>query len=131
MTSTVYEITPGRYEKQLPVSTKAHFKSSAATTNATLVKDSPGSIFNIIIHNTTGGNHPHHLRLYDLERLPVVGTDVPMAVIQVPHGASKEICFTSGITFSNGIAYSLTDGDALLDATPVELDSVQLYIGYM
>jgi hypothetical protein len=133
MASTTYNITPGRYEKQLPVSTKVHFKSSANTTNATLVKGSAGVIFNMIVHNTAtaGVGNACHLRIYNLGRPPVVGTDVPMAVIQVSSGSSKEINFTSGITFTNGIAYSLTSGDALLDATAVGADAIQLYIGYM
>ena len=37
----------------------------------------------------------------------------------------------SGVTFTTGIAYSITAGDNLLDATAVALDSVQLYMGYM
>ena len=132
MSSTTYNITPGRYSKDLPVTTKVHFKSATATTNATLVKASPGTIFNIIAHNTDQGvGHSHHLRFYNLNRLPVVGTDVPMTVIHLPAGESKEINFTSGITFTDGIAYSITEDDDLLDATPIEADSVQLYMGYV
>jgi len=134
MTSTVYEITPGRYEKQLPVSTKVHFKSSTNSTNATSVKASPGTVFNMIIHNThsgAGSGASIAFRLYNKATAPVVGTDVPMIIIHVPSGGSKEINFTSGITFTTGIAYSITEGDALLDATVVDADGVQLYMGYM
>jgi hypothetical protein len=60
-----------------------------------------------------------------------VGTDVPMIIIHVPSSTSKEINFTSGITFTDGIAYSITEGDSLLDATAVDADGVQIYIGYM
>jgi len=134
MSSTTYNITPGRYERQLPVATKVHSKSSANSTNATSVKGSSGAVFNMIIHNTHSGggsNNSIALRLYNKTTAPVVGTDVPMIVIHVPANASKEINFTSGITFTNGIAYSITDGDALLDATAVSADGVQVYIGYM
>jgi hypothetical protein len=134
MTSTNYNIVPGRFEKQLPVSTKAHFKSSTASTNATLVKNSPGSVFNIIVHNTHsggGGGSAITLRFYDKATAPVVGTDVPMAIIHVGSNVSKETCFASGITFDTGIAYSLTAGNALLDSTAVDADGVQVYIGYM
>ena len=55
MSSTTYNIVPGRYEKQLPVATKVHFKSSANSTNPTLVKGAPGTVFNIIVHNTHNG----------------------------------------------------------------------------
>lgn len=133
MSSTTYNITPGRYEKQLPVSTRVHFKSSDNSTNATLVKASAGVIFNMIIHNTAtaGVGNDSHLRIYNLDRLPVVGTDAPMAVIQVSSGTSKEINFTNGVTLTNGIAYSLTTNDDILDATAVGTDAIQFYMGYM
>ena len=134
MSSTTYNITPGRYERQLPVATKVHFKSSANSTNATSVKGSPGAIFNMIIHNTHsggGGGSAIAFRLYDKATAPVVGTDVPMIVIHVQSNDSKQINFTSGITFVNGIAYSITDGSSLMDATVVDADGVQVYIGYM
>jgi hypothetical protein len=132
MSSTTYNIVPGRYDRDLPISTKTHFISSAASTNATLVKSSPGTVFSILVHNTGSGvGHAHHLRLYDKNTAPVVGTDVPFAIIHLPASQSKEINFTSGITFNTGIAYSITEDDDLLDATPIEADSVQLFIGYM
>jgi hypothetical protein len=134
MSSTTYNITPGRYERQLPVATKVHFKSSANSTNATSVKGSSGAVFNMIIHNTHscgGSGSAIAFRLYDKATAPVVGTDVPMIVIHVQSNDSKEINFTSGITFVNGIAYSITDGSSLMDATVVDADGVQVYIGYM
>ena len=134
MSSTTYNITPGRFSRELPVTTQAHFKSSTASTNATLIKGSAGSVFNIIAHNTHGGGGSGSavaLRFYDKVTAPVVGTDVPMIIIHIGASTSKEINFTSGITFKNGIAYSITDGDALLDATAVSADGVQLYIGYI
>jgi hypothetical protein len=134
MSSTTYNITPGRFSRELPVTTQAHFKSSTASTNSTLIRGSAGSVFNIIVHNTHSGGGSGSaiaLRFYDKATAPVVGTDVPMIIIHVQSNDSKEINFTSGITFKNGIAYSITDGTALLDATPVSADGVQVYIGYI
>ena len=133
MSSTTYNITPGRFSRELPVTTQAHFKSSTASTNATLIKGSAGSVFNIIAHNTHGGGAGNSiaLRFYDKATAPVVGTDVPMIIIHVGPNTSKELNFTSGITFKNGIAYSITDGDTLLDATAVSENGVQVYIGYI
>ena len=134
MSSTTYNITPGRYERQLPVATKAHFKSSTNSTNATSVKASAGTVFNIIIHNTHGGsgsNSAITIRFYDKATAPTVGTDVPMIIVHVSSSTSKEVNFTSGIAFTNGIAYALTAGDSLLDATAVDADGVQVYLGYM
>ena len=134
MSSTTYNIVPGRYEKQLPVTTKAHFKSSTNSTNATSVKASAGTVFNMIIHNTHGGGGSGSsitIRFYDKATAPTVGTDVPIIIVHVGSGTSKEVNFTSGITFTNGIAYALTAGDSLLDATAVDADGVQVYMGYM
>jgi predicted transcriptional regulator len=134
MSSTTYNIVPGRYEKQLPVTTKAHFKSSTNSTNATSVKASAGTVFNMIIHNTHGGSGSGSsitIRFYDKATAPTVGTDVPMIIIHVGSSTSKEVNFTSGITFTNGIAYALTEGNSLLDATAVDADGVQVYMGYM
>ena len=134
MSSTTHNIVPGRFSKGLPVTTKVHFKSSINSTNATSVKNSPGTVFNLIIHNThSGGGSGSAIafRLYNKTTAPVVGTDVPMIIIHVPSGNSKEINFTSGITFTDGIAYSITGGDSLLDATVVDADGVQLYMGYV
>jgi hypothetical protein len=132
MPSTTYNITPGRFSRELPVTTQAHFKSSTASTNSTLIRGSAGSVFNIIVHNTHGGaGSSITLRFYDKATAPVVGTDVPMIIIHVGSNVSKELNFTSGITFKNGIAYSLTAGDTLMDATPVDADGVQIYIGYI
>jgi len=134
MSSTTHNIVPGRFSKGLPVTTKVHFKSSTNSTNATSVKSSPGTVFNVIIHNThTGGGSGAAIafRLYDKTTAPVVGTDTPIIIIHVPSGSSKEINFTSGVTFTNGIAYSITGGDDLLDATVVDADGVQLYMGYV
>jgi hypothetical protein len=134
MSSTTYNITPGRFSRELPVTTQAHFKSSTASTNATSVRGSAGSVFNIIVHNTHsggGGGSAITLRFYDKATAPVVGTDVPMIIIHVQSNDSKEINFTSGITFKNGIAYSITAGNSLLDTTPVSADGVQVYIGYI
>jgi hypothetical protein len=134
MSSTTYNITPGRYERQLPVATKAHSKSSTNSTNATSVKASAGTVFNMIIHNTHGGGGSGSaiaFRLYNKTTAPVVGTDVPMIIIHVPSSSSKEISFTSGVTFTDGIAYSITGGDSLLDAAAVDADGVQVYMGYM
>lgn len=134
MPSTTYNITPGRFSRELPVTTQAHFKSSTASTNATLIRGSAGSVFNIIVHNTHGGGGGGStitLRFYDKATAPVVGTDVPMIIIHVGSGTSKELNFTSGITFKNGITYSITAGNSLLDATAVDADGVQVYIGYI
>ena len=134
MPSTTHNIVPGRYERQLPVATKVHFRSSTNSTNATSVKASPGTVFNLIIHNTHSGGGSGSaitVRLYNKATAPTVGTDVPMAIIHVPSHESKEVNFTSGITFTTGIAYSITAGDTLLDATIVDADGVQVYMGYM
>jgi hypothetical protein len=84
MASTTYNITPGRYSKDLPVTTKVHFKSSTNSYNGTSLKNSPGTVFNLIIHNTHnggGGGSAITFRLYNKTTAPIVGTDVPMIIL--------------------------------------------------
>jgi len=134
MSSTTYAITPGRYDRDLPIRSKPHFISSTASTNATSLKSSPGSIFNMVIHNTHSGGGSGAavaFRLYDKATAPNPAVDVPMIIIHIPSNSSKELNFTSGITFTNGIGYAITAGDDVLNATPVDLNGIQLYIGYM
>jgi|DEB0MinimDraft_3_1074331.scaffolds.fasta_scaffold37801_2 hypothetical protein len=132
MASTTYNITPGRYDRDIPSIVNSKFLNSAASTNATLLKGSSGTIYNIIVHNTVNGaGNERHLRLYNLSTAPNVGVDAPVCVISIPPNASKEINLVNGITFDVGIGFSLTAGEPLLDATPVAAGDIQLYIGYI
>jgi hypothetical protein len=90
---------------------------SAATTNATVLKNSPGKVHGIFTFNTNAA--ARFLKLYDLARAPVVGTDTPVLTIGIPgnsSGAGNNVPVpTGGINFSMGIALAITTGMADTD----------------
>ena len=93
---------------------------SAATTNATSVKGSSGTVYDMQCFNTNA--EARFLKFYDKATAPTVGTDVPVKVIMMPgnsSGAGATAAFPVGINFANGIAIAITAGIADTDATAV------------
>lgn len=104
--------------------------NSAATTNAQSVKASQGTLMSIQVNNASAG--ARWLRIYNKATAPTVGTDVPIVVIQLPGSQSKEISFTdAGLNFSAGISISITGAPAVLDATAIAANDVQLALSYV
>jgi hypothetical protein len=129
MSATVIKPIPGTYANGIPIQTTNYFLSSAASTNATCIKASPGTIYSLFIHNNS--NNARYLRLYDKASAPVVGTDTPIAIIQITPSVSKEMCLAHGITFRTGIAFALTNGGDLTNSTAVAADAIHLHIDYV
>ncbi len=107
--------------------TSKHHAISAATTNATSVKASAGTINTLSATNINAA--ARYLKLYDKASAPVVGTDTPAAVFLLKPGETTVIpCGPAGRGFSTGIAYALTTGlaDADTGAVAVTEHSVEL-----
>lgn len=60
--------------------------TSAATTNATSVKTSGGTIYNIVASNT--GAAAAYLKIYNKASAPTVGTDIPVHTCVIPAGGN-------------------------------------------
>lgn len=79
----------------------------AATTNATSVKTSAGTIGEIDFFNGSAGTV--YLKLYNKASAPTVGTDIPVAVFPIAAGASFVQEFGPlGKRLGTGIAYATT-----------------------
>ena len=103
--------------------------NSAASTNATNLKASAGTVYTITAMNTNAA--VRYVRIYNKASGPTVGTDIPVMVIAIPATSSKEISFGSiGAPFSLGIGYSITAAAAATDATIVGAGDVQLSISW-
>ena len=106
---------------------------SAASTNATSVKASAGTITTIVavsMNETTVS----YLKIYDKATAPTVGTDVPVMTIPVPtniQGAGIVIPIPNGVTFSNGIAIAITGAVSDSDTTAVAADEVVINLTYV
>ena len=91
---------------------------TAATTNATSVKTSAGTLFEATVSNTTAATM--YLKMYNKATAPTVGTDVPLVTIPIP--ANSVICTEFGRVgkrFSLGIAFAVTAGIAATDTAAV------------
>lgn len=102
--------------------------TSAATTNATVVKASAGDVFRIRGTNTNAA--ARYLKLYNLAVAPTVGTSTPAITIRLAPSSDFNIDL-GGHYFSTGIAYALTTGVADADTGAVGSGDIEaMYITY-
>lgn len=102
---------------------------SAASTNATVVKGSAGTIGSIFVHNTTAA--VNYLKVFNKATAPTVGTDTPVMNIAIPANAAVDFVNASGWRFTTGIGIAITGGQALLDATAVAAGDVTFNMAYV
>ena len=106
-----------------------HHAISAATTNATSVKASGGTINNIVVSNASAA--VRFFKLYNLAAAPTVGTSTPIATVLIPAGQTVNVgCGPFGIRCSTGIAYALTTGIAVADVGAVALSDLSVAMTY-
>lgn len=95
------------------------YTASTASTNATQVKASPGTVYSIVAVNTTATIY--YLRLYNLAAAPTCSSATGfVATIPVPasaSGAGIQIPLLVGQAYSTGIGFCLTGGAGSTDNT--------------
>jgi len=96
-----------------------HALQSAASTNATNIKATPGNVYGIHAINTTATLY--YLRLYNLTTAPTCSSATGFVeTIPIPAsatGAGVVLPFPVGKAFATGIAYCLTGGGTSTDNT--------------
>lgn len=103
---------------------------SAATTNATSVKASAGTVGSLVVTNNHATNIAY-LKLYNKATAPTVGTDTPVQTYALAAlGGGVAIDFSNGLAFGTGIAFALTGGMAVADTAAVAVSQVSVNIGY-
>lgn len=102
---------------------------SAATTNATVVKASPGRVY--VLQFVNNATTTRYIKFHDIATAPTVGTTAVYETIGIPAGGSRSINLTSGIYFASGIAYSITTNAADNDATAVAANDIVGAIHYL
>jgi hypothetical protein len=113
----------------LPVPTMSTI-NSAATTNATSIKASAGTVFSIMVSNTGGA--AAFVKLYNKASAPTVGTDVPVITISVPASGTVTLPLgVVGVRFTTGIALAITNLAADSDTTAVAANQVKSLISYI
>jgi hypothetical protein len=116
----------------LPTNSLSSIINSAATTNATSVKASAGTLYSVTASNT--GAAAAYVKLYNLAVAPTVGTcTCTIAItITVPAGGSVNLPFgTAGARFSTGIALAITNLAADADTTAVVAAQVKVITAYI
>jgi hypothetical protein len=112
-----------------PLAPTSSFTASAASTNATVVKGSAGTVYHILATNQSAA--AKSVKLYNKATSPTVGTDQPVATIQIPANSQVNAeCGALGIRFGIGIAFAITGLPALGDTTAVAVNDVELTIAY-
>lgn len=105
-----------------------HRLVSAATTNATGVKNAAGKVYAI---NGTNTGAACFLKLYDKASAPTVGTDVPVETYALPAGGTFSFTFGNvGSQFAAGIALAITGLIADADTTAIAANQVVMQLHY-
>lgn len=119
---------------QVPSATAGGYASrscvvSAASTNATLLKNSGGTVGRIVATNTSAAIK--YIALFSKATAPVTGTDTPIFKFGIPPGQTLQITSDAGMRIATGIGFAITGGAALLDNTAVAAGDVILNIEYI
>jgi hypothetical protein len=106
--------------------TPVHYLS-AASTNQTVVKASPGTLMNVTAINTTAT--VYYLKLHDTASTPTAGTTAVVQCYAIPASTSGNgFTISVPMTFASGIAFTLVGGIADNDtsnaATGITVDFV-------
>lgn len=121
----VVQPSPNRYAQATPFNL-----NSAASTNATSLKSSAGSITTLMVSNLSAS--ARYLKLFNKASAPVPGTDTPFMTIPLPANTFQNLPLSDmGIRFSTGIAYAITASAALNDASSIGANEVQILGSYV
>lgn len=108
----------------------AHTLAHLATTNATSVKATAGTIYAIVVSNTHSA--VQFLKIYNKASAPTVGTDVPVLTIPVPVGGVVPLEFGRvGLRLGTGIAIASTLLGTDADTTAVVVSTLKSTISYI
>lgn len=105
---------------------------SAASTNATSLKASAGTLYTLFAVNLNAA--VRYVKFYNKASSPTVGTDTPVATFPIPAsttGAGFYIDLGPGFDFSTGIAYATTTGAADSDTGAVAANEIFLVGTYV
>lgn len=126
----------GGTQKAIPVAAASggatpYHLVSAATNNATSVKASAGTVYDVQCFNTNAS--PRYLKFYDKASTPSPATDTPVKVVMMPgnaSGAGATAAFPVGVNFTLGIAIAIVAGIGDTDNTAVGANDCVISFNY-
>jgi len=101
--------------------------NSAATTNATLVKNSSTVITDAVLSNN--GAAAAFVKLYNKASAPTVGTDIPLICLTVPALGHAPLD-VNGLLFATGLSIAITNLAPDTDTTAVAAGQVKIFMQY-
>lgn len=102
---------------------------SAATTNATVVKATPGRVYGYSITNNNAATR--YVKIYNKATAPTIGTDVPLRRIAIPANQTVQYHAPAGLAgFTAGIGIGTTTGGTDADTAAVALADLLINIDY-
>jgi hypothetical protein len=100
---------------------------SAAGTNPSVVKNSPGTVNGWYIYNSNGS--ARKVTFHNIATIPSAGSGVVYSLV-IPPLSAANVSLPDGITFTIGIGITTVTGISDSDASPVALNDLTINIFY-
>ena len=111
-----------------PTTGSAYSLTTAASTNAAVVKNTAGNVYELTISNPTAT--AAYVKLYNKTTAPTVGTDVPVMTVPAPANSFTNVKLgVIGKRFTTGCSIAVTGGIAATD-TANAVAGVQVHATY-
>lgn len=120
---------PGLNEAGMAVASTIYHLVSAGSTNAAVVKSSPGKVTGYYVVNTALAFR--YVKLYDKASTPTVGSDTPAYVIGVPAASAANVSLDSPAEFTTGIGIATVTGAADSSAAAVAANDLVVTLLYV
>lgn len=105
--------------------------TAAGTTNATSIKASAGTVYNVVVTNIAAATR--FVKLYDKASAPTVGTDIPIVTIPLATAPGFQTVFLGpqGKRFTLGIALATTVAQIDTDVAAVTAGDLKISLDYI
>lgn len=103
----------------------------AGTTNATVVKASPGTVYSVVLTKDVSAVSTHYVKFVDKATAPTAGSETVLHVCALQQG-DESYCFTfpKGLKFSSGISFFTVTGLVDSNSTAIPANILIIDITY-
>lgn len=113
-----------------PPAATSHDLTAAATTNATSVKGTAANLYEVSLTNYAA--YTTFFKVYNKATAPTVGTDIPVATLEVAANSSRVIEFGAlGLRLTTGYAFAMTKLQADTDTTVLVAGDLKVIGAYI
>jgi hypothetical protein len=112
--------------REAPAPNTVHALLATASTNATVVKSSPGRVYRISVYNTT--STILFVKFHNVITTPTAGTTTVFFPVPCQAGTWTHLLSTNGMEFTTGIAYTTVTTLAASGSTGVTAESLVIIV---